>query len=48
LFQGFKYGYTTQIPDIPVSADFRLTLSHFGKDITSWIFGVSLCMKIRS
>jgi hypothetical protein len=48
LFQGSKYGYSTQIPDLAVSADFRLTLSHFGKDITSWIVVVSLRMSIRS
>jgi hypothetical protein len=31
-----------------VSADFFLTLSHFGKDITSWILGVSLYISIIS
>jgi hypothetical protein len=31
-----------------VSADFCLTLSQFGKAITSWILGVSLCMSIKS
>jgi hypothetical protein len=48
LFQGSKYGYATQIPDFAVSAEFCLTLSQVGKDITSGILGVSLCMSIRA
>jgi hypothetical protein len=48
LFQGSKYGYATQIPDLAVSAEFCLTLSQVGKDITSGILGVSLCMSIKA
>jgi hypothetical protein len=36
------------IPDSTVSADFCITLSQFGKDITSSILRVSLCILIRS
>jgi hypothetical protein len=46
-FKGLKIAIQHRF-QTAISTDFCLTLSQFGKAITSWILGVSLCMSIRS